>query len=98
MMAGLCYFTELSMTMGTSITKSKLICEILFFFEISKVHFQNSALLETKLVNLGVKHKVQFFSDKTHSLGGTKTRLYLYQRLLDHFSECFDLETAPESL
>jgi dipeptidyl-peptidase-4 len=54
------------------------------------VHFQQSALLESKLVNYEVAHRVQYYTDRTHSLSGLHTRVHLYKLLTEFFSSFFD--------
>jgi len=55
------------------------------------VHFQQSALLESKLVSYEARHRVQYYTDRTHSLSGLHTRLHLYRLLTEHFTSCFGI-------
>lgn len=45
------------------------------------VHFQNSVEMVDKLINNGVKFDSEYYPNKNHSIGGSKTRLHLYDKM-----------------
>ncbi len=47
------------------------------------VHFQNSVTLQDALINAGKKFESFYYPDKTHGIGGGKTRYHLYTMMTD---------------
>ena len=45
------------------------------------VHFQNSAMLTTALVNAGKEFESEYYPDKAHGISGGNTRYQLYSRM-----------------
>ncbi|CAI8006714.1 Prolyl endopeptidase FAP [Geodia barretti] len=58
------------------------------------VHFQNTAQLVQALTEKEVQFRVQFYTDKAHSLSGQPTRYHLYELIRDFLAESFDLRTT----
>jgi dipeptidyl-peptidase-4 len=55
------------------------------------VHFQNTAQLVEALTNAEVDYRVQFYTDKQHSLGGDVTHRHLYRLLTNFLKEKLSL-------
>jgi dipeptidyl-peptidase-4 len=51
------------------------------------VHFQNTVEMLDAMIKKGVKYDSEFYPNKNHGIGGSKTRLHLYERMT-----CFILE------
>jgi dipeptidyl-peptidase 4 len=51
------------------------------------VHFQNSIVFQDALINSGKKFESFYYPDKTHSIGGGKTRLHLYTLMMDYIAK-----------
>ena len=47
------------------------------------VHFQNSVMLTTALINADKSFESEYYPDKTHGISGGATRLQLYTRMTD---------------
>lgn len=45
------------------------------------VHFQNSVEMVNAMVNKNIKFDSEFYPNKNHGIGGSKTRLHLYERM-----------------
>jgi dipeptidyl-peptidase-4 len=45
------------------------------------VHFQNSVEMVNTMINKGVRFDSEYYPNKNHSIGGSKTRLHLYDRM-----------------
>jgi dipeptidyl-peptidase-4 len=45
------------------------------------VHFQNAVEMVNAMINKGVKFDSEFYPNKNHGIGGSKTRLHLYERM-----------------
>ncbi|MCZ2140017.1 MAG: S9 family peptidase [Bacteroidia bacterium] len=45
------------------------------------VHFQNAVEMVNAMINKGVKFDSEFYPNKNHGIGGSKTRLHLYDRM-----------------
>jgi dipeptidyl-peptidase-4 len=45
------------------------------------VHFQNAVEMVDKMIQKGVKFDSEFYPNKNHGIGGSKTRLHLYERM-----------------
>jgi dipeptidyl-peptidase-4 len=45
------------------------------------VHFQNSVEMVNTMINKGIKFDSEYYPNKNHSIGGSKTRLHLYDRM-----------------
>nr|XP_054753411.1 inactive dipeptidyl peptidase 10-like isoform X2 [Lytechinus pictus] len=56
------------------------------------VHFQNSANLVKALVQEGVQHQVQYYTDENHALGDPMVQKDLYRVLTDFLVRSFDLK------
>lgn len=51
------------------------------------VHFQNTIEMQRALQNEGKQFESVFYPDKSHGIGGSKTRLHLYQKMTDFLME-----------
>jgi dipeptidyl-peptidase-4 len=51
------------------------------------VHFQNSIEYTRALINSGKHFDMFFFPDKNHSIVGTSTRQYLYEKVINYFKD-----------
>ncbi len=51
------------------------------------VHFQNSAMLTTALVNAGKEFESEYYPDKAHGISGGNTRYQLYSRMTEFILE-----------
>jgi dipeptidyl-peptidase-4 len=51
------------------------------------VHFQNSVEMVNAMVNKGVKFDSEYYPNKNHSIGGSKTRLHLYDKMTRYILE-----------
>lgn len=45
------------------------------------VHFQNSVEMVNSMINKGVKFDSEYYPNKNHGIGGSKTRLHLYDKM-----------------
>lgn len=45
------------------------------------VHFQNTVEMLDAMIKKGVKYDSEFYPNKNHGIGGSKTRLHLYERM-----------------
>jgi dipeptidyl-peptidase-4 len=45
------------------------------------VHFQNAVEMVDMMIKKGVKFDSEFYPNKNHGIGGSKTRLHLYERM-----------------
>ncbi len=45
------------------------------------VHFQNAVEMVDQMIKKGVKFDSEFYPNKNHGIGGSKTRLHLYERM-----------------
>jgi dipeptidyl-peptidase-4 len=45
------------------------------------VHFQNAVEMVDMMIKKGVKFDSEFYRNKNHGIGGSKTRLHLYERM-----------------
>lgn len=45
------------------------------------VHFQNAVEMVNAMIQKGVKFDSEFYPNKNHGIGGSKTRLHLYERM-----------------
>lgn len=55
------------------------------------VHFENAAELVKVLTEARVDFRVQFYTNKDHSIGGAATRYHLYRLLTNFMQEALDL-------
>ncbi len=47
------------------------------------VHFQNSVMMNTSLINANKQYECEFYPDKSHGISGGNTRYHLYTRMTD---------------
>ncbi len=51
------------------------------------VHFQNSVEMVNAMINKGIKFDSEYYPNKNHSIGGSKTRLHLYDKMTRYILE-----------